>query len=73
LRFYGFFYAIENLLGYDAMFIGKLLALVIDVSEAPASSIFSVVQTILNIVAAGFSEKSVAVDLLARRRIPAFF
>jgi len=52
LSFYGFFYAIENLLGYDAMFIGKLLAFVTDVLEAPASSIFRVVQTTLE--AAGF-------------------
>ena len=37
------FDAIENLLGYDAMFIGKLLALVTDLLEAPASSIFRAV------------------------------
>jgi hypothetical protein len=36
MRFYGFFYAIENLLGYDALFTGKLLALVTDILEAPA-------------------------------------
>jgi hypothetical protein len=65
-----FFYAIENLLGYDTIFIGKLLALVIDVLEAPAYSIFRVVQATLNIEAAGFPRKSVAIDLLAPRRFP---
>jgi hypothetical protein len=73
LSFYGFFYAIENLLEYDAMFIGKLLASVTDALEAPASSIFRVVQINLNIEAAGFPGKSVSIDLPALCHIPEFF
>jgi hypothetical protein len=55
------------------VFIVKLLAFITDVLEAPAPSIFRVVQTTLNMKAAGFLGKSVAIDLLARRRIPEFF
>jgi hypothetical protein len=67
------FYAIENLMGYDAMFVAILLALVTDVVEAPVSSIFRVVQANLNIDTAGFPGKYVAIDLLVRRRIPEVF
>jgi hypothetical protein len=55
------------------MLIGILLALVTDVLETPAFSIFRVVQVTLNIEAAGFPGKSVAIALLARRRIPEVF
>jgi hypothetical protein len=67
------FYAIEKLLGYDAMFIGILLALVTEVLEAPVSTIFRVVHATLNKEKAGFSGKSVAIDLLVGRRIPEVF
>jgi hypothetical protein len=60
-------------MGYNAMFIGKLLALVPEVLGAPAFSVFGLVNATLNIEPAGFSGKSVAIDLVARRRIPEFF
>ena len=55
------------------MFIGILLALVTEVLEAPVSAIFRVVQATLNKEKAGFPGKSVAIDLLVRRRIPEVF